>query len=624
MHRLFTLSSFSWRDSTRARATWRFLWQVSGKVWAIPILIFLGLTATAAEGIGLGLLVFLLQLMLGTAGSAVAGGGILEKVYRIAFSLVGENVVIVASVTVGLIVMKSLLIAGYGCVSAAINSELNDRLRQLAFEQLMRADYSLVSSREHGHFQNLITSESLRASDGLSTVFQMLVSLCAIAAFGVMLLLISWQLVLLVLIGTLLASAATRLLVTRANRLGIIFSEAYSAMTSRVTTVLGGMRIVRAFGREREELAKFNSESDRVRRSFARVQYLKAATGPISEGLYLAIFVGIVALSTSTQMPLASVITFVVILGRLQPHVKNFDWCRVQLSGCWPAFERIAEFVETSVTTGKPSGSLQFRGLKQGIRFIDVSFLYPGAIAPALRNVSFHIPKGLTTAIVGGSGAGKSTVTNLLLQLYEPTQGAITADGISISDLELASWRQGLALAGQDADLMEGTILENVSYGCPSAEFASIERVAAEAGILDFIRSLPEGWHTKVGERGLRLSGGQRQRLSLARALLRRADLVILDEATNSLDSMLEAEIQGAVEQLKGETTIVIIAHRFSTVMSADNIVVLQNGTIDDQGAPSDLLARPDGLFGRLYAAQNVGPKIVTAKELSTTSGHAD
>ena len=435
-----------------------------------------------------------------------------------------------------------------------------------------------------------------------------------------MLLLISWELVVLVLAGTLVASAVTRLLVARANVLGGAFSQAYSEMASRVATVLGGMRIVRAFGREQYELERFTRESERVRHSFARMEFLKAATGPISEGLYLGVFVGIVAASKYNQMPLVSVITFVLILGRLQPHVKAFDWCRVQLSGYWPSIERIAEFLDRPVTAANASGWREFEGLRQGIRFSDVSFTYAGALEPALRGVSFEIPKGRTTAIVGSSGAGKSTITNLLLRLYDPTGGAIAADGISIAEFDLASWRQQLALAGQDADLIDGTILENVRYGCPCADLREVEGAAARAGILDFIQSLPDSWNTRVGDRGVRLSGGQRQRLSLARALIRKADLVILDEAMNSLDSMLEAEIQAAVDELAGETTLVIIAHRFSSVIAADNVIVLEDGAINEQGPPNQLLARPHGLFSRLYAAQTRAQDLTAVSGLSTDS----
>lgn len=587
-------------------APWKALIRLAGaQVWLVPVLIVLALTATAAEGMGLGLLVFLLELMLGTPGESVGGSGFLDRTYKAMFSLVGEDVLIVAAVTVSLIMLKSLLVAGYQCLSGAMNATVSDRLRRLVFRRLMDADYALVSGRDHGHFQNLITSESLRATEALLTVSQMLVNLCAIAVFVVMLLLISWKLVLVMAFGTLAAYLVSMLLARKAKTIGESFTKIYSAMAGRVASVLGGMRMVRAFGREQDEIGRFEGFSEALRRRFLHVQYLKAATGPVSEMLYLGVFVGIVAISTQAGLPLTSVITFVVVLGRLQPHVKDLHWCRVQLSGLRAAVEGIMEFLRHPPAAVMDSGSVLFDGLKHCIRFANVSFAYKGDRNPALQQISFGIPRAKTTAIVGGSGAGKSTIVNLILRLYAPTSGRIAVDGRSIAEFDLASWRARLAVAGQDADLIEGTVLENLAYGCPSASLDDVEQAATKAGILDFIRELPDGWNTRVGERGVRLSGGQRQRLGLARALLRQADVLILDEATNALDGLLEAEIKEAIRAMAGSTTIVVIAHKLSTVLAADHVVVLRDGSIEEQGTPDELVARPSH-FRKLYSNDGV------------------
>src|SRR5262245_21103761 len=447
------------REETLA-VPYRFLIRLAGPyAWFVPLLIAMALVAMAAEGIGLGMLVFLLQLMLGKPGEAVGGMGLLNQIYQVVFSVVGNDVMVVAVATIGLIVTKSLLIGGYNCLSSHLNATLNDRLRRLAFAGIMQVDYARISGREHGYFENIITSESLRTTDALWGVFQQLVNTCAIVVFGTMLLMISWQLVLVTALGTITASVITMLMARRAKRLGDAYTKMSSTMASRAASVIGGLRVVRVFGRERDEMDRFDNISADVRRNYQRLAYLKAAAAPISEGLYLLVFVGLVAVSTGIEIPLASVITFVVILGRLQPRVKDLDYGRVHLAGLQASVRSIVAFLEYPPAPARTHGSIQFERLKSRIAFTDVSFAYPGDPYPTLQDISFEIPRGRITASVGASGAGKATLRTLLLRLYEPTSGDITADDIPVYDYEVTSWRARLAVAGQDAELIAGPIL---------------------------------------------------------------------------------------------------------------------------------------------------------------------
>jgi subfamily B ATP-binding cassette protein MsbA len=203
-------------------------------------------------------------------------------------------------------------------------------------------------------------------------------------------------------------------------------------------------------------------------------------------------------------------------------------------------------------------------------------------------------------ALVGGSGAGKSTLINLLCRLYDPTAGEIRVDGVRLVDLDLASWRRRIAIAGQDADLLAGTIRDNIGYGDPEADDARIAAAAEKANIRDFIESLPQGYDTPVGLRGTQLSGGERQRIALARALLRDPEILILDEATNAVDHISEAEIQRTLERLAGRLTIIVIAHRLSTIRRANRVVVMREGRIVEQGSRGELLKR-QGAFSELH-----------------------
>ncbi|MGE0830564.1 MAG: ATP-binding cassette domain-containing protein, partial [Hyphomonadaceae bacterium] len=245
------------------------------------------------------------------------------------------------------------------------------------------------------------------------------------------------------------------------------------------------------------------------------------------------------------------------------------------------------------------------------VAFEAVGFAHEGR-DQGLRDVSFIAPAGQTTAVVGPSGAGKSTVLKLLLRFYDPAAGRVTIDGQDIRAVTQASLRENLGLVPQDVVLFNDTIRYNIAYGRPDAPLAEIAEAARRAQLLDFIEALPQGWETRVGERGLKLSGGEKQRVGIARVILKNPKILILDEATSSLDSRTEAEVQAALEEAaKGRTTIVV-AHRLSTIAGADQIVVLKEGEIVERGAHAVLIAR-DGEYAELWRRQAEEPQAIIA-----------
>lgn len=246
------------------------------------------------------------------------------------------------------------------------------------------------------------------------------------------------------------------------------------------------------------------------------------------------------------------------------------------------------------------SGSIAFKSLKSGISFKYVSFSYHSADKLALDNISLHIPRGKTTAFVGTSGAGKSTLIQLLYRFYEVSVGEIYVDHYPLKKLDLISWRDRIAIVNQEIHIFSGTISENIAYGRLDATEAEIITAAKQANAHDFILRLPFGYDTHIGDRGVKLSGGQRQRIALARAIIRNPDILILDEATNALDTISEQFIQETLKTVGGDRTVIIIAHRLSTIEQADQIIVLDQGKIVEKGNISQLL-KQDGLFARLY-----------------------
>jgi len=264
--------------------------------------------------------------------------------------------------------------------------------------------------------------------------------------------------------------------------------------------------------------------------------------------------------------------------------------------------QRLFAVLDTAPAMAEKPDASALQVTRGEVRFEDVAFSYGGALE-ALKGVAFTAPAGRTTALVGPSGAGKTTILNLIPRFYDVSAGAILIDGTNIADVTLASLRDAIALVSQDVVLFDDSIRANIRYGRPNASDAEVEEAARTAGAHDFIQALSEGYATMVGERGQTLSGGQRQRIAIARAVLKNAPILLLDEATSALDAETERQVQAALERLKQGRTTLVIAHRLSTVASADQICVIDQGRVVETGDHGALIAR-DGTYARLHALQ--------------------
>jgi ATP-binding cassette subfamily B protein/subfamily B ATP-binding cassette protein MsbA len=246
--------------------------------------------------------------------------------------------------------------------------------------------------------------------------------------------------------------------------------------------------------------------------------------------------------------------------------------------------------------------------LRDGIRLHDVTLHYAPELPPALQSIQLALPRGKTVALVGSSGAGKSSIADLLCGLYDPSEGEVLIDGIPLNQHDLITWQQRLGVVSQDTFLFNASIADNISFGTPTATRADIVAAAEKAQAAGFIAELPNGYDTLIGERGYRLSGGQRQRLSLARAILRDPELLILDEATSALDTQSERLVQQAIDEFEGRHTVLVIAHRLSTVVKADQIYILDRGRIVEQGNHDSLLDA-NGIYAKLWNQQTLQRK---------------
>ncbi len=488
-------------------------------------------------------------------------------------------------------------------VTRDLRNEVYDHVLQLDLAFFGQTPMGQILSRITHDVEQMRTLVARETTRGVGAVFE-------IAAITALMLIISWKLTAAALVAVPLTMGVWGPLIGKLRRGDRRVMDLAADVTSHLQETLSGIRLVKTAAAEPQERERFHGLTDRYFKTFVRTERLRALAPPLTE-LLAAIGTVIVLWYGSRLVLVSEEITgpeFIGLLGlslRLYQPIKYLSKLPALVQPGLVGAERVFEFLDAPIEILDRPGARRFEDVTDAIEYRDVSFSYrPGE--PVLDGVSFVVPRGSVVALVGPSGAGKTTLVDLLARFYDVTEGQVLIDGVDVRDLAVESLRAGLGIVSQETVLFHDTIHANIAYGSRAATPEAIERAAQAAHAHEFISELPNKYETVVGERGMELSGGQRQRIAIARALLKDPPILIFDEATSSLDTESERLVRDAVSTLVQGRTVFVIAHRLSTVQMADQILVVERGRIVERGVHDTLLSQ-DGVYKRLYELQFAG-----------------
>lgn len=572
---------------TPLRRYWHALVQFAG-TRHLTLLVGLMLGSAVLEGSGLLVLLPILN--------ALDGGGA-----AVSLPMVGPFSLPLA----GWLALFLLFMAGRGWVirlrdtrTAALRVGFVEHLRTRFHAAIATAEWRFLSAAPQAELFRLLTMATDGVSHGTYYLLQMVVSLAMAGASLAVAVYLAPVLTLLALAGGSLLWLAQRRRLAKAHRQGLDSVAHDQLFFANASEFFGGLKLIKSAGAEQLQQAQFEREASAA--SAAQLAFFNnQATGQAFHTLASAALAALLLFysAQALQLPRADLLLCLLVLARLMPIAGQLSLQLQQIVHMLPSFTALQDWLQRCQQAAEPASAAAQTGaisiaFAHDIQLQNVSYRHEGSALPALDDISLQVPAYRTTALVGTSGAGKTTLGDLLLGLLIPDVGTVLVDGIPLTADHRLAWRQSAGYVPQEAFLFPGSIRSNLLWANPSASDDEIRDALRQAAAADFVARLPQGLDTLVGERGMRLSGGERQRLALARALLRRPRLLVLDEATSHLDNESEREIQHALATLHGQLTLVVIAHRLSTIRHADNIVVMERGKIIESGDWASLSGR--------------------------------
>lgn len=579
--------------------------------------VVLGLAVLTAVLMGVAELA-ILAVSLAFLGTIIGGGALAEQTslgplitFFEGFPVI-EQIRLIALMFVGIALVKGALAYTSARLGQVMHLLVERDLRSDVFDQCLEVEFSFVQREKVGNLYTVLHNYPTNAAKIVDEVMEMLPKVATFVAVLFAALQTSWELTLIFLVLAALATRAVGGLVKRVRAIAGGINEARVRVNQQSLESLTSMKVIRLFAREKHAGKRFRDELGALQSQQYRKARFESLVSPVYFFLNMCL-IGIVLVSATFILARSDgewvtlLVAFLYVTQKLMSPAANYAKKRTRIVAHLPAAEQLILFLDRSDKPYLPEGRETFPGLREKLHFDGVRFRYGDKEPWVVEGLDLTIPKGATVALVGGSGAGKTTIASMVARLYDPVEGAVRVDGRDLREFTSASWRQRLAVVSQDNILFNTSALENIRFGRLDASDDEVYEAARQANAHDFLHSLPEGYQTVVGDRGVRLSGGQAQRIAIARAILADPDLLILDEATSALDTETERLVQDALERATRNRTVIVIAHRLSTVRKADLIVVLEQGRVVEQGTHDELLEK-EGRYAHYIGLQGLAP----------------